>query len=1196
MNKKTKNIVSVLQSMSAAVLCTLCTVLFLASCTDESLVDNPQAQNALRTVSVDLGMPQDKPAFGEGTTSRAADAEKPAEILLGDSTLAVSRTSSDTYYTTTSWANNDELLVKIEAGSTEARLTLKYTAPAQGATSGTWTLIKNNSYVKYTGTAFAPYSEVEPVFFTEDEDRNNDMSITGALTMRMDWTAGQPIVSIIYAPDMEWSLAQDNTVSMEQKNPATTATTAPELWTVGTNGWFTNQARLRVNTGAEGDVVTLTSSAFDSAWEAEPTSFTATTDDQGDAYFYGATVDAQGNPSALTYGFLVQLTKMRVAVQQPSDSQGSEASSASEGRSVALDDAKQNVIITLDTPITLLEASDVVPVTLAAETAYKLMAEDKRNTAKTENINSLSVIDGQCGITEVTDGLYVGTDAHVTTVKAQIETAVAMGITEFTVINQLASYSKVNEIYAGSVVGEAIRLFGSNNIDTKITLTLADATVVPELAFIVCEALQSVTAPAATSIGEYAFAFCSGLTSVSLPEVTNIGEQAFAESGLIGGLSLPAATTIGISAFSETGLTSVYLPNATSIGENAFRDTGLTGELSLPAAETIGFGAFSGCIDITEVVADKATMIEKCAFDYCTSLMSVSLPEATTISSFAFRGCTALTTVTLPKVEKIFTSAFQECTSLASVVANSATEIWPSVFSECTGLTSVTFGAVIETIKHNSPGDSPFSDFSTENCDLTLHAAQLNHDTYPVSVSNDGKLMWAGAEWKSITLLDGPNGTAGTKYYIDNGMPTVEVDGTCGITGNNPTGDYSHVSAMTKKIKVVANAASKVIVKNGLATYDGGYSYPYTVVGMVIRTCGAANGSITLVLDETITSVPEDAFYQCNSLLKLSLPAAQKIGKNAFNNCTSLTLVELPAAQEIGNYAFNNCKSLTSVSLPAATSIGNSAFWFCTSLTSVSLPAATSIGEEAFRDCSALTSLTFGSVVQQVGSSVFFNSSTMGCDLFLAAGQLNHATYPVTASGGKLMWADEQWNSITVGGVQYKAVGNELYAVIDGTDSYLNLSTYIQKGNLKFYVVNGLSGITKAFTIAGTGASEGSISLVLDEGITDIPSYAFQDCNALGSVVANGVETIEYGAFSGTLAIEELTFKKVISYNDNDSYKYAFGQQPQDGYYWTFNCTLTLNESQSELYEYDNIPSVIWGSCFWKSITIGGQAFPGDSI
>jgi hypothetical protein len=104
--------------------------------------------------------------------------------------------------------------VKIEAGSTQARLTLQYTAPAQGATSGTWTLIKNNSYVKYTGTAFAPYNEVEPVFFTEDEDSDNDMSITGALTMRMDWTAGQPTVSIIYAPDMVWSLAEGN-VSME---------------------------------------------------------------------------------------------------------------------------------------------------------------------------------------------------------------------------------------------------------------------------------------------------------------------------------------------------------------------------------------------------------------------------------------------------------------------------------------------------------------------------------------------------------------------------------------------------------------------------------------------------------------------------------------------------------------------------------------------------------------------------------------------------------------------------------------------------------------------------------------------------------------------------------------------------------------------------------------------------------------------
>ena len=1067
MNTKSKNIVSVIQSVAKnlggtqwipsgsftalhmtkstlySVLCTLCIVLFLASCTDESLVDNPHAQNALRTVSVDLGMPQDKPAFGEGTTSRADLGAQTVEILLGDSTLAVScaegGSQSRSEGTSSAWVNGDQILVKIDAGSTQGRLTLQYIDPAaipapasgeepQTATAG-WYLMKDISYVKYTGDTFAAYNAqgVTPMIAGDTSD-DDELAIdfTEELTLHLDWTASQPTVSIIYAPDMQWSLAQDNTVSMEQKNPATTATTAPELWTTNDNGWTTPQARLRVNTGNgnAGDVVTLTSKAFVSALETKPQDnvYTATTDDQGDAYFYG-TINGVLKGNSEDNKFEIKLIQMRVPVPQP-------APRASEGRSVALDDAKQNVIITLDTPITLLEASDVVPVTLAAETAYKLMADVKRTASAKTN---LSVIDGSVG------GKTEGTVDDVATVKAQIETAVAMDIYDFTVINQLARDYDPHE--AETVVGQAIHDLASDERSPnygKISITIADATELSNGAFFECYALKSVTFNQPVAIRGWVFRNCTALTGVDWANVASIGAA-----------------------------------------------------------------AFGGCTFTGPITINQGTELVMEAFEDCTITGTLTIGEGVTVDAAAFEGA------------------------------------------------------------------------NVSGCDLVLPADQIGN----VSAYN-GNLMWAGAAWQSITLLDGPNGTAGTKYYIDNGMPTVEVDGSC---GNKQTGDDDDVSAMTAKIGVVANAASKVIVKNGLATYDGGYSYPYTVVGMVIYTCGAANGSITLVLDETITSVPSSAFQWCNSLTSVSLPAAQEIGNYAFENCSSLTLVELPAAQKIGNYAFNNCTSLTSVNLPAAQEIGNSAFFYCTSLNSVSLPAATSIGEKAFGYCSALTSLTFGSVVQQVGSSVFSNSNTAGCDLNLAEDQLN----PVTASGGKLMWAEAEWQSITVGGVQYKAVGNELYAVIDGTDSYLNLSTYVQKGNLKFYVVNGLSGITKAFTTSGTGANEGSISLILDEGITDIPSYAFQDCNALGSVVANGVTSIGYGAFSGTLAIEELTFKKVISCTSN----YAFGQQPPYGNYWTFNCTLTLNESQSGVYEGDDIPSVTWGSCFWGCIKIGDYEY-----
>ena len=75
----------------------------------------------------------------------------------------------------------------------------------------------------------------------------------------------------------------------------------------------------------------------------------------------------------------------------------------------------------------------------------------------------------------------------------------------------------------------------------------------------------------------------------------------------------------------------------------------------------------------------------------------------------------------------------------------------------------------------------------------------------------------------------------------------------------------------------------------------------------------------------------------------------------------------------IGNHAFYNCEALTSVEIPnSVTSIGNNAFCNCRSLTSVEIPnSVTSIGDQAFLGCKALTSVTIGNSVTSVGGFAF---------------------------------------------------------------------------------------------------------------------------------------------------------------------------------------------------------------------------------
>ena len=80
---------------------------------------------------------------------------------------------------------------------------------------------------------------------------------------------------------------------------------------------------------------------------------------------------------------------------------------------------------------------------------------------------------------------------------------------------------------------------------------------------------------------------------------------------------------------------------------------------------------------------------------------------------------------------------------------------------------------------------------------------------------------------------------------------------------------------------------------------------------------------------------------------------------NAFNGCTSLVEITLPASStSIGTYVFQDCAALTKVNglgSTQVTSLGPYAFQGCTSLVEITLPASlTSIGNFVFRGCESL--------------------------------------------------------------------------------------------------------------------------------------------------------------------------------------------------------------------------------------------------
>ena len=162
---------------------------------------------------------------------------------------------------------------------------------------------------------------------------------------------------------------------------------------------------------------------------------------------------------------------------------------------------------------------------------------------------------------------------------------------------------------------------------------------------------------------------------------------------------------------------------------------------------------------------------------------------------------------------------------------------------------------------------------------------------------------------------------------------------------------------------------------------DGIY---YNVLSWEDRTVEVTNGELQyeggIVIPEEIvfrektyvvTTIGQNAFSDCTSLVSVDMSSVTKIGGSAFFYCTSLVSVDMPSVTEIGGSAFFYCTSLVSVDMPSVTEIGASAFSDCTSLVSVDMPSVTTIIDYAFDGCTLLSVLSLPASVTSIGESAF---------------------------------------------------------------------------------------------------------------------------------------------------------------------------------------------------------------------------------
>jgi hypothetical protein len=602
------------------------------------------------------------------------------------------------------------------------------------------------------------------------------------------------------------------------------------------------------------------------------------------------------------------------------------------------------------------------------------------------------------------------------------------------------------------------------------------------------------------------------------------------------------------------------LDSVTSIYRNAFGHCGLVESVKFPAdLQTIGDQAFLHCTGLKSIeIQGSVTSIGGQAFQNCTDLASVEIQgNVNSIGNYAFTGCTGLTSVEIQGGinGSIGNYAFQNCTSLAEIeIKGNVYSIGDYAFYNCTSLKNIEIPANVSAI-----GNNVFLDcINLENLTVANGSTRFiaeGNILYTLN-NNSEKITLIVAAPKGIqdNIIVPASVTSisnnAFRYCIN--LKNIIIPDSVNTIGQNAFLYCTSLESMT--IPFVGNTRTA----NQFLGYLFGSSVSASQSGVsaslktVVVTGGNGNNR---------NAIPQNAFYSCKDITKITLPETiTSIGNSAFYNCSSLTEINIPAGvTSIGSSAFYDCASLTDIEIPTGvTTINSSVFYGCTNLASINIHTdITSIGDSAFRN-SGLTEIEIPASVTTIGTYVFY-----GCN------SLAKMTIPrVSIFGlyfGTLFGATSAANQGGVVPASLKTV------IIKDGDSIpnnafqncANITSIELPANLQTIGSSAFNGCTNL-----TG------HIVIPESVTSIGGSAFQNCNnitgmtipfigqsrtaitytwfgfifgavnvyntysyvpeSLKKVVVTGGNTIGNSAFSGCYYIESITLPAgITSIGDN---------------------------------------------------------------
>ena len=181
----------------------------------------------------------------------------------------------------------------------------------------------------------------------------------------------------------------------------------------------------------------------------------------------------------------------------------------------------------------------------------------------------------------------------------------------------------------------------------------------------------------------------------------------------------------------------------------------------------------------------------------------------------------------------------------------------------------------------------------------------------------------------------------------------------------------------------------------------------------------------TIKLPSTITSIGDEAFYNCQSLTNiegLDKCNLKSIGSAAFSNCKALENLDFSQSTftDVPSKAFNGCSTLAKITLPdTLTTIGGYAFYACYSIPQLDLSntALTTLENYALYQMRETTKFSLPDSISSIGTHAFSVSTSNGAvPTVLPASLKDKVNYKDAATSPwlnrKVMFTDEDVKTI----------------------------------------------------------------------------------------------------------------------------------------------------------------------------------------